>query len=24
VSADGKQSNASGAGLLTGGLTFYW
>jgi len=24
TSADGKSTNASGAGLLTGGLTFYW
>lgn len=24
TSADGKTTNASGAGLLTGGLTFYW
>jgi hypothetical protein len=24
VSADGKSSNTSGAGLLQGGLTFYW
>lgn len=24
VSADGKQTNTSGAGLLSGGLTFYW
>lgn len=24
VSSDGRRSNASGAGLLTGGLTFYW
>ena len=24
VSGDGKQTNTSGAGLITGGLTFYW
>jgi len=24
VSGDGKSTNTSGAGLLTGGLTFYW
>ena len=24
TSSDGKTTNASGAGLLTGGLTFYW
>jgi hypothetical protein len=24
VSADGKSTNTSGAGLFTGGLTFYW
>jgi opacity protein-like surface antigen len=24
VSADGRTTNTSGAGLLTGGLTFYW
>lgn len=24
VSADGKQTNTSGAGLLQGGITFYW